>query len=97
MAGYGGGPKGRLVDGRASEPGQLFLGLTLGSPARGQDAIVTRDDGSVADPVTDEQWRDWVSAGATRFWSRRNELIDWLELHGIDRGFAPDTMRSGYD
>lgn len=97
MAGYGGGPKGRLLDGRASEPGQLFLGLTLGSPARGQDAIVTRDDGSVADPVTDEQWRDWVSAGATRFWSRRNELIDWLELHGIDRGFAPDTMRSGYD
>ena len=38
-----------------------------------------------------------MAAGATRNWCRRNELIDWLELYGLARGFAPDTMRAGYD
>ena len=76
---------------------QLSLGLPLGRLARAADAIDTRDDGSILDPGTDAEWADWVSAGATRNWCRRNELIDWLDLHGIERGFVPDVMRAGYD
>ena len=76
---------------------QLPLGLTIGRPARAADAIVTRDDGTFLDPGTDAEWADWVSAGATRNWCRRNELIDWLDLYGIARGFVPDVMRAGYD
>ena len=58
---------------------------------------MTRDDGSVEDPYTEEHWDGWVAAGATRQWCRRNELVDWLEIYGIERGFTPDTMRAGYD
>lgn len=81
----------------SGEQAQLPLGLPLGRPARGRDALVTRDDGTVDDPHTEEQWAGWVAAGATRQWCRRNELIDWLDLYGSERGFAPDTMRAGYD
>jgi len=80
-----------------SDVRQLALGLTIGRPARAADAIVTRDDGTFLDPGTDAEWADWVSAGATRNWCRRNELIDWLDLYGIERGFVPDVMRAGYD
>lgn len=76
---------------------QLALGLRIGRPARGGDALVTRDDGTQLDPATDAQWADWVSAGATRSWCKRNELIDWLDGYGIARGFVPDSMRAGYD
>lgn len=80
-----------------SGPDQLPLGLGIGHPARGLDAIVTRDDGGIDDPYTEGHWADWVAAGATRQWCRRNELIDWLDLQGIERGFIPDPMRAGYD
>lgn len=80
-----------------SDERQLALGLAIGRPARAADAIVTRDDGTVLDPATDAEWADWVSAGATRNWCRRNELIDWLDLYGTSRGFVPDVMRAGYD
>lgn len=76
---------------------QLPLGLPLGRPARGLDAIFTRDDGTTLDPVTEADWADWVAAGATRSWCKKNELIDWLELHGIAKGFVPDHLRAGYD
>ncbi|MDQ3096928.1 MAG: hypothetical protein M3Q61_02010 [Chloroflexota bacterium] len=58
---------------------------------------MTRDDGRIDDPYTEGHWTEWVAAGATRSWCRRNELLDWLEIHGIERGFTPDTMRAGYD
>lgn len=81
----------------SGERGQLQLGLTIGRPARAADAIVTRDDGSTLDPGTETEWADWVAAAATRNWCRRNELIDWLDRYGIERGFVPDVMRAGYD
>lgn len=80
-----------------SGPDQLPLGLGVGRPARGLHALTTRDDGGIDDPYTEAHWGEWVAAGATRQWCRRNELIDWLELYGIERGFTPDTMRAGYD
>ena len=69
----------------------------MGRAARAADAITTRDDGTTLDPTTEAEWADWVAAGATRNWCTRNELIDWLDLHGIERGFVPDAMRAGYD
>jgi len=80
-----------------SGPDQVPLGLGVGRPARGRDALTTRDDGGIDDPYTEAHWGEWVAAGATRQWCRRNELIDWLELYGIERGFTPDAMRAGYD
>ena len=54
-----------------TEPDQLALGLPVGRPARGLDAIVARDDGSLDDPYTERHWDEWVAAGATRSWCRR--------------------------
>lgn len=78
-------------------PAQLPLPLTLGPPARGPDALVTRDDGRTLGPATDADWDDWVAAGATRNWCRNDPLVDWLDRYGDLRGYARDDQRAGYD
>jgi hypothetical protein len=64
----------------STDPAQLSLPLALGAPARGAAALVTRDDGTPLDPRTNEEWDDWVAAGATRAWCRGDPLWDWLDL-----------------
>ena len=48
----------------------------------------------MAELLTDQAW---VSATATRNHLLRNPLIDWLNLHGSDHGFVPDTEFPDYD
>ncbi len=81
----------------SDEPTQLPLSLALGTPVRGAAAFVTRDDGAPLDPRTDVEWDDWVAAGATRAWCRGDQLWDWLDRHGGEKGFARDDQRATYD
>jgi len=81
----------------STDPAQLSLPLALGAPARGAAALVTRDDGTPLDPRTNEEWDDWVAAGATRAWCRGDPLWDWLDRYGGERGFARDDQRATYD
>jgi hypothetical protein len=71
------------------------LGLGLLDP--GPSAIWTRDDGSILDPRTPEEWLDWVAAGLTRHWCDLDPLLDWLDRHGAERGFARDDQLATYD
>jgi len=62
-------------------------------PITGVAAITTADNGEVRnpDPTDRAAWRDWVSASKTRNWLRRDPLLDWLEVHGVSKGFAKDA------
>jgi hypothetical protein len=73
----------------------IQLGLGLADP--GADAIWTRDDGTVCDPRTDEEWDDWVPAGAVRHWCDGDPLLDWLDRYGDEGGFARDDQTPAYD
>jgi len=81
----------------STDPPQLSLPLALGDPVRGAAALVTRDDGSVLDPKTEDDWEDWIAAGATRAWCRGDPLWDWLDRYGGERGFARDDERATFD
>jgi len=63
----------------------------------GRQALTAGDDGSVHDPATSQEWREWVSAGRTRNWCNADPLLDWLERHGRDHGFVPDDEAKGFD
>lgn len=70
------------------------------SPVRGisgADALVLRDDGTALDPVTPEEWEEWVSAGRTRNRCLEDPLLDWLDRYGAAHGFVPDDQAEGYD
>lgn len=55
-------------------------------------AAFVRDDlGREVLPGTRDEWFEWVSASRTRNWCLKDPLLDWLHLHGADRGFVPDA------
>ncbi len=66
-------------------------------PPRWQRALVTRDDGTIDDPRSEEAWRDWVSASGVRTWCSGQTLLDWLDLFGDANGFVRDELLPGYD
>ncbi|HUQ16271.1 MAG TPA: hypothetical protein VM070_00630 [Candidatus Saccharimonadales bacterium] len=89
--------RGPLGDPGAVAPAQLPLALPLGTAVRGAAAFTTLDDGTTLEPRTEDDWDDWVAAGATRAWCRSDQLWDWLDRFGGEKGFARDDQRAGYD
>lgn len=73
----------------------IQLGLGLADP--GASAIWTRDDGTIDDPATDQQWDTWVHASAIRHWCDGDPLLDWLDRYGEERGFVRDDRTPSYD
>ena len=64
----------------------------------GIDSLTQRNDGSkVTIPVSQDEWRQWVSAGRTRNWMLGDPLIDWLQLYGKNRDYIPKQELAGYD
>ena len=63
----------------------------------GLEALTHAADGTQVAPESDDDWRDWVSATRTRNFALGDPLLDWLGLHGRDRGFLPDDEADGYD
>jgi len=64
---------------------------------RAAAALVTRDDGTPCDPLSEEDWSDWVAAGATRAYLEQDGLRDWLDRHGAAHGIRRDDERAEYD
>ena len=63
----------------------------------GLEALTRDADGHRIVPRTEVDWRDWVSATATRKHALSDPLLDWLSLYGRERGFQPDNELEGYD
>jgi hypothetical protein len=42
-------------------------------------------------------WTGWVSASSTHNSSEQDQLVDWLNFHGEDAGFVPDSQRPDHD
>ena len=64
----------------------------------GINSLTHRDDGyRVADPVSTDDWQQWVSAGRTRNWMLDDPLIDWLQLYGKSRDYLLKPELAGYD
>ena len=56
----------------------------------GIEALTHADDGRLVLPDTAGDWDDWVSASSTRNHVLDQPLLDWLERHGEEHGFAKD-------
>ena len=64
----------------------------------GIEALTRRDDNSeVVVPISDDDWRQWVSAGRSRNWMMGDPLIDWLQLYGKSRDYIPKQDLENYD
>lgn len=61
------------------------------------EAITHRDDKSMLIPQTHDDWREWVSATATRNFVLNDPILDWLDQYGEQNGFQPDTALEQYD
>jgi hypothetical protein len=73
----------------------IQLGLGLADP--GASAIWTRDDGTVADPRTEDEWDEWVAVGSIRHWCDADPILDWLDRFGEERGLVRDDRLATYD
>src|SRR5688572_19100734 len=63
----------------------------------GIEALTLSDDAGFLDPVTPEDWDEWVSASRTRAFCLDDPLLDWLDRFGAQHGFVPDDELDGYD
>ena len=63
----------------------------------GVDALTLALDGTTVVPVSDDDWRDWVSATALRGYCAGDTLGDWLDRYGEAHGFVRDDQLPGYD
>lgn len=63
----------------------------------GIEALTHKDDGSEVIPVSQDDWRSWVSAGRTRNWMMKDPLIDWLQQYGESRDYIPKQELDDYD
>ena len=56
----------------------------------GFEACLKNDSGTEIVPGDKAEWREWVSASKTRNWCRKDPLLDWLNLFGIEKGYEQD-------
>ena len=63
----------------------------------GLDAAFHSDNGAHCSPESPEDWSEWVSASRTYNYCSKDPLIDWLQVHGTQKGFKPDDENDGYD
>jgi hypothetical protein len=63
----------------------------------GIEALTLSDDARLLDPVTPEDWDEWVSASRTRAFCLDDPLLDWFDRFGAQHGFVPDDELDGYD
>ena len=63
----------------------------------GIQALTTTNGGKALLPESAEDWADWVSASATRNYVIGDPLLDWLNLHGSEKGFVRDDELPTYD
>jgi len=70
---------------------------TEGFPVSGIEALTLDDRGNEVVPTSPDEWDDWVSASKTRNRAIQDPLLDWLDVHGEERGFERDDELPGYD
>ena len=57
----------------------------------GFDAYFRNDTETEIVPTDKADWRRWVSASKTRNWCRKDPLLDWLHLYGLEKGYERDA------
>lgn len=61
------------------------------------ESITQTSGGKIVVPSSQEDWKDWVTATATRNYILQDPLLDWLALYGRSQGFQCDDELPGYD
>ncbi len=61
------------------------------------ESITHTSGGRIVIPSSEEDWKDWVTATATRHYLLQDPLLSWLDLYGQSKGFQRDDELPGYD